>query len=562
MPKPVQQPVEPIPVISKRLIGPINYSRKHLIIFVVLFGLIGAFFIWRALAATTLIASLQAEQMTLPSGAIKINDSNASGGQAVKLPFKSMATGVINLSSQADSVALVAKATRCHRSYPNISISVDGVTLPSINVRSNSWNEYALPYSLAQGAHTVTIDFSHTTRKISCIPTLYLDVARLYGPVAPTPQPTVSLSASPSVVATGGSSTLTWGSTNATSCSASGAWSGTQPTSGTFNTGALSQSSTYNLACSGTGGIASAGVTVTVTQEQPPPPTGSSAPLGVYRGAGNSSGVAAFESWFGKTVPLAEDFLPGDSWSAISSAPDWLFNGWAGKPYQLVLGVPMIPDTGGSLAAGANGDYNSYFKTLAQNLVAKGHGSAILRPGWEFGGGWYKWKVASTTDAANYAAYFRNIVTTMRAQAPSLKFDWNAIWGWQPVDPALAYPGDAYVDYIGIDVYDQSWIPNYTDAVARWNDFMNATWGGQWHKNFANSHGKKMSFPEWGLAIRSDGHGGGDAPYFIQQMHDWFNANNVGYHIYFMYDAPDGQHNLMNGKFPNSADLFKKIFTD
>jgi hypothetical protein len=325
----------------------------------------------------------------------------------------------------------------------------------------------------------------------------------------------------------------------------------------------LNSNSTYTLACNNPTASVSASTTVTLTPVAVPPPSPqlSRSLLGVYKGAGNSGGVANISTWLGKPLPLAEDFLPGDSWSAISSAPDWLFSGWSGKPYRLVLGVPIIPDTGGTLAAGASGSYNSYFQTLAQNLVAKGHGDSILRLGWEFGGGWYHWHVASTTDAANYAAYWRQIVTTMHAAAPNLKFDWNPVWGWQSVDPTLAYPGDAYVDYIGVDVYDQSWIPNYTDPVARWNDFINAQWGGNWQKSFAASHGKQMSFPEWGVAIRSDGHGGGDSPYFIQQASNWINSNNFGYSIYFMYDAPDGYHDLQDGKFPNSAASFKQLFS-
>jgi hypothetical protein len=280
------------------------------------------------------------------------------------------------------------------------------------------------------------------------------------------------------------------------------------------------------------------------------------ATLGVYRGAANPSGVSAFAQWLGSPVSYAEDFLPGDSWSSIE-APTWTLNGWKGTSYRMVYGVPIIPDTGGTLAEGASGTYNAYFKTLAQNLLAAGQGNAILRLGWEFGGGWYHWHVANTTDAANYAAYWRQIVTTMRAVAPNLAFDWNPVWGWQSVDPTLAYPGDAYVDYIGIDVYDQSWCTNYTDPAARWNDAINAQWGLTWHRDFAAAHGKPMSFPEWGVATRSDGHGGGDAPYFVQKMTQWIAQNNVGYQVYFDFDAPDGAHDLMDGSFPNSAAAFK-----
>jgi len=84
-------------------------------------------------------------------------------------------------------------------------------------------------------------------------------------PPPPPPVPTVSLSANPTSVAAGGSSTLSWSSTNATSCTASGAWSGAKTTSGSQSTGALNATSTYNLSCSGSGGSGNASTTVTVT---------------------------------------------------------------------------------------------------------------------------------------------------------------------------------------------------------------------------------------------------------------------------------------------------------
>ena len=76
--------------------------------------------------------------------------------------------------------------------------------------------------------------------------------------------PSVSLSASPSNVASGGSSRLTWSTTNASSCTASGAWSSTKATSGSSSTGSISSTSTYTLTCSGAGGSAVSKATVTV----------------------------------------------------------------------------------------------------------------------------------------------------------------------------------------------------------------------------------------------------------------------------------------------------------
>jgi hypothetical protein len=79
-----------------------------------------------------------------------------------------------------------------------------------------------------------------------------------------TPAPTVSVSASPTSITSGQSSTLFWNSTNATSCTASGAWSGTKAVSGNQLLSPTS-TSTYTLTCTGTGGSGSASATVTVT---------------------------------------------------------------------------------------------------------------------------------------------------------------------------------------------------------------------------------------------------------------------------------------------------------
>lgn len=72
----------------------------------------------------------------------------------------------------------------------------------------------------------------------------------------------VSLSASPENVVEGGSTTLSWNSSDATSCSASGAWSGNRGTDGSEVVGPLSRDTTYQLTCEGPSGSAVAMVTV------------------------------------------------------------------------------------------------------------------------------------------------------------------------------------------------------------------------------------------------------------------------------------------------------------
>ena len=85
-------------------------------------------------------------------------------------------------------------------------------------------------------------------------------------PPPPPPPPTVNLSASPTSISSGGSSTLTWSTTNTTACLALDSWSGVKPLNGSQSTGALTGpgSFTYTLTCVGTGGNASRSVTVSV----------------------------------------------------------------------------------------------------------------------------------------------------------------------------------------------------------------------------------------------------------------------------------------------------------
>jgi|GEM_PF-1523753 len=89
--------------------------------------------------------------------------------------------------------------------------------------------------------------------------------------VSPSPPgPTVTLSASPQSVRSGGTTTLTWSSQNATSCSATSspaaAWGVTKATSGTETSAAITGSTTFTLRCVGAGGR-SAEQSVTVNLE-------------------------------------------------------------------------------------------------------------------------------------------------------------------------------------------------------------------------------------------------------------------------------------------------------
>jgi len=128
-------------------------------------------------------------------------------------------------------------------------------------------------------------------------------------PSAPAVQPTASLSASQTAVNGNTGATLTWSSTNATSCIASGGWSGALSTSGTQSTGALTTSTTYSLTCTGPGGSSSpASITVnvvpavTLTASTTAVAGGGAAVL--TWGSSNATSCAAAGGWSG-TLPTS-----------------------------------------------------------------------------------------------------------------------------------------------------------------------------------------------------------------------------------------------------------------
>ena len=84
---------------------------------------------------------------------------------------------------------------------------------------------------------------------------------------------TVSISANPANVTSGSTSTLTWSSTDATSCAASGDWSGIKATFGSQSVLPLNASNTYTLNCSGPLGSASNAAVVSVGALPNTPPT-------------------------------------------------------------------------------------------------------------------------------------------------------------------------------------------------------------------------------------------------------------------------------------------------
>jgi hypothetical protein len=81
---------------------------------------------------------------------------------------------------------------------------------------------------------------------------LACEVSGKEGPIAPGPE--VSLSANPTVVPAGGTTTLTWVVTDAIECVASNGWAGLKGAGGENEDVTVNNDSTYTLTCTDTAG--------------------------------------------------------------------------------------------------------------------------------------------------------------------------------------------------------------------------------------------------------------------------------------------------------------------
>jgi hypothetical protein len=308
-------------------------------------------------------------------------------------------------------------------------------------------------------------------------------------------------------------------------------------------------------------GLATIALGTGISTQLVSPVAASGVALGVYEPQqGNVSGVGGFASETGTAVGVSTQYLAlGPGWSGIQSDFAYLMGLIQGMPYRLALSVPMFP-TGASF-----GDVSSNlgtFATIAKGLVANGFANATIRLAWEFNIG--------TTGAqcqANPSAFvsdWQAIVNTMRA-APGqhFTFSWNSV-PQVGFDISQCYPGDSYVDYVSSDPYDQdySYNPNNqpTQSALTWSHITGYAYDGlNALATFATAHGKQLSFDEWGVGEKSDGHGLGDDPNYVNSLAAWVKANNVGYISYFD-DNPSGSWNTILTNQPNSLAAYKADF--
>ncbi len=270
------------------------------------------------------------------------------------------------------------------------------------------------------------------------------------------------------------------------------------------------------------------------------------------------SGIASFGTWLGKPVQHVSENWTTTTWAGLITDVNYDVNCY--KPLQknvnFTFGLPMLPGDGVStLAQGAAGSYDVYFLTIAKTLVANGYSNAIIRVGPEFNGSWFPW--TAYKDPQHWVVFYQRIVTVMRSvPGQNFKFDWCPSAGSANINPNLVYPGDAYVDYIGLDLYDASWNSGMNAPAARWTQFVTEPNGLQWQVNFAAQHHKLLSLPEWGCC----GDNAGDDPYFVNGVAQWTKSHGYSYIDYWNLNSGGYNGTLTNGQYPQAAKAFISDF--
>jgi len=179
-------------------------------------------------------------------------DNNCSRTATVSLP------PTVDLTADSTSIAYNT-ATTLRWSTSNVTSSCTA---------SGDWSGSKSSSGGSIGTGNLT---SSKTYNISCpgaLNSTATDSVTVNVGAAPS-APTVTLSANPTSVSSGGSTTLTWSSTNATSCTATAGagFSTGGATSGSDASSSLTSNTTFTVSCTGAGGTGTASASVTVSPE-------------------------------------------------------------------------------------------------------------------------------------------------------------------------------------------------------------------------------------------------------------------------------------------------------
>jgi hypothetical protein len=147
--------------------------------------------------------------------------------------------------------------------------------------------------------------------------------------------------------------------------------------------------------------------------------------------------------------------------------------------------------TGGAVTGGSK---DSYIKAQADAIRTYAK-PVFVRLDWEMNATWYPdWNAPGVTPA-QYVAAWRHVYQIFQQEgAANAAFVWcPTLWnGPGGLSPSAWYPGDQYVDWIGVDAYPQSAVESF---------ILHGPGGLDDQEAFAAQHEKPMMVAEWAPAL-------------------------------------------------------------
>lgn len=219
-----------------------------------------------------------------------------------------------------------------------------------------------------------------------------------------------------------------------------------------------------------------------------------------------------------------------------------------------------------------HGQYLAMWDAFGEVFADIGARAPVVRLGHEMNLDGYPWSIAGNKQMSpeKFKALFILAGNRIKAKKPDVIRCWNPGKKSNGTNAKELWPGDDAVDTVGIDYYDngggdipliekqKDWDDSYMTGSA---DDPNGI--GRWYA-FAKSHGKPISFPEWGLTNKGIRKGPTDRPLYIQNMRAFFqNAADEKAMMFESYYHAGPTHQL----FPTiddtrqSAKTYQALFT-
>lgn len=211
-------------------------------------------------------------------------------------------------------------------------------------------------------------------------------------------------------------------------------------------------------------------------------PAGGHVLVGEYSGYNLPANIDSYTALAGSRPDLVEWFQSWDEplyWSSQRAGID---------ARDVTPLITWSPGSDFSMKSLLGGKYDSYL--IAQAASAKAWTKPIMvRPFHEMNGNWNSYGYGKDS-AADFVAGWRHVVDIFRGHgATNVSWVWSPnIFGWaNTVSPDVYFPGDTFVDWVGLDGY------NYTGA---WRSF--STLFTRAYADVTKLTAKPLMIAEWG----------------------------------------------------------------